>query len=153
MVQKFKCEFKISLAPFITISFYSYLVQTFLCHHMYLFNHIISTLVLSCPEVLRLLPGGRKKNDNQSSYDRLFLILRSLNLVLIRFHHRKKINTVNSRFKKVHSSFFKSRVVWFKKDLCSESKNQSHRGIPAIRKVQKISSRFKCSWSYYNWGC
>ncbi len=29
-------------------------------------------------------------------------------------------NTVNSRFKKVHFSFLKSRVVWFKKDLCSE---------------------------------
>ena len=31
--------------------------------------------------------------------------------------------TVNSWFKKVHFSFLKSRVVWFKKDLCSESKN------------------------------
>ena len=85
MVQKFKCEFKISLAPFFTISFYSYLVQTFLCHHMYLFNHIISTLVLSCPEVLRLLPGGRKK---MTISDRLFLILRSL--VWIRFITEKK---------------------------------------------------------------
>ena len=35
----------------------------------------------------------------------------------------KKHGTVNSRFKKVHFSFLKSRVVWFKKDLCSESKN------------------------------
>ena len=34
-------------------------------------------------------------------------------------------STVNSRFKKVHFSFLKSRVVWFKKDLCSESKNRS----------------------------
>ena len=33
-------------------------------------------------------------------------------------------NTVNSRFKKVHFSSLKSRVVWFKKDLCSESKNR-----------------------------
>ena len=32
---------------------------------------------------------------------------------------------VNSRCKKVHFSFLKSRVVWFKKDLCSESKNRS----------------------------
>ena len=28
-------------------------------------------------------------------------------------------NTVNSRVKKVHYSFLKSRVVWFKKDLCT----------------------------------
>ena len=34
-------------------------------------------------------------------------------------------NTVNSWFKKVHFSFLKSRVVWFKKDLCNESNNQS----------------------------
>ena len=86
-------RFKISLAPFFTISFYSYLVQTFLCHHMYLFNHIISTLVLSCPEVLRLLPGGRKKNDNQSRYDRLFLILRSLICIMYKVSSQKKMNT------------------------------------------------------------
>ena len=36
-----------------------------------------------------------------------------------------KNSTVNSWFKKVHFSFLKSRVVWFKKDLCSESKNRS----------------------------
>ena len=35
------------------------------------------------------------------------------------------LGTVNSRFKKVHFSFLKSRVVWCKKDLCSESKNRS----------------------------
>jgi hypothetical protein len=34
-------------------------------------------------------------------------------------------STVNSRFKKVHFSFLISRYVWFKKDLCSESKNWS----------------------------
>ena len=32
-------------------------------------------------------------------------------------------NTINSQFKEVHFSFLKLRVVWFKKDLCSESKN------------------------------
>ena len=37
---------------------------------------------------------------------------------------RWKWDTVNSWFKKVHFSFLKSRVVWFKKDLCSESKNR-----------------------------
>ena len=31
--------------------------------------------------------------------------------------------TVKSWFKKVHFFFLKSRLVWFKKDLCSESKN------------------------------
>ena len=39
------------------------------------------------------------------------------------FHDQRR-GTVNSRFKKVHFSFLKSRVVWFRKDLCSESKNQ-----------------------------
>ena len=34
-------------------------------------------------------------------------------------------DTVNSQFKTVHFSFLKSRVVWFKKELCSESKNRS----------------------------
>ena len=34
-------------------------------------------------------------------------------------------NTVNSRFKKFNFSFLKSRVVWFKKNLYSESKNRS----------------------------
>ena len=34
-------------------------------------------------------------------------------------------NTVNSWFKKVHFSFLNLRVVWFKKDLCSEFKNLS----------------------------
>ena len=34
-------------------------------------------------------------------------------------------STVNSRFKKPHFSFLKSRVVWFKKDLCTEFKNRS----------------------------
>ena len=33
--------------------------------------------------------------------------------------------TVNSWLKKVYFSFLKSRVVWFKTDLCSESKNRS----------------------------
>ena len=32
-------------------------------------------------------------------------------------------STVNSRFKKVNFSFLKSRVVWFKKNLWSDSKN------------------------------
>ena len=32
--------------------------------------------------------------------------------------------TVRPRFKKLHFSFLKSRVVWFKKDLCTESKNR-----------------------------
>ena len=34
-------------------------------------------------------------------------------------------STVESRFKKFHFSFLKSGVVWFQKDLCSESKNWS----------------------------
>ena len=34
-------------------------------------------------------------------------------------------STVNSQFKKVYFFFLKSKVVWFKKDLCSESKNRS----------------------------
>ena len=33
-------------------------------------------------------------------------------------------STVKSWFKKVHFFFLKSRLVWFKKDLCSESKNR-----------------------------
>ena len=34
-------------------------------------------------------------------------------------------STVKSRFRKLHFFFLKSRVVWFKKDLCTESKNRS----------------------------
>ena len=33
------------------------------------------------------------------------------------------LGTVNSRLKKVHFSFLKSSIVWFKKVLCSESNN------------------------------
>ena len=42
------------------------------------------------------------------------------------------ISTVNSRFKKVHFSFLKSRVIWFRKDLFSEFKNRSSEKIPYI---------------------
>ena len=34
-------------------------------------------------------------------------------------------STVKCWFKKFHFSFLKSRVVWFKKKICSDSKNQS----------------------------
>ena len=36
----------------------------------------------------------------------------------------KKFITVNSRFKKLLFSFLKLRVVWFKKDLSTESRNR-----------------------------
>ena len=42
--------------------------------------------------------------------------------------------TVNSWFKKVHVSFLKSRVVWFKTDLCSESKSRSSEKMPYVGK-------------------
>ena len=42
------------------------------------------------------------------------------------------INTVNSRFKKAHFSFLKLRFVWFKKDLCSESKNGQLKKMPYV---------------------
>ena len=44
----------------------------------------------------------------------------------------KFMGTVNSRFGKVHFSFLQSRVVRFKKDLCSESKNQLSEKMPYI---------------------
>ena len=54
--------------------------------------------------------------------------------------------TVNSRFKKVHFSFLESRVVWFKKDLCSESKSWSSKKKCHMfpRRMKKRSS---CSGS------
>ena len=53
------------------------------------------------------------------------LITKGGHMTQLTFQDLKNIPTVNSRFKKVHFSFLKSRVVWFKKDLCSESKNRS----------------------------
>ena len=41
-------------------------------------------------------------------------------------------STVNSRFKKVNFSSLKSRVVWFRKDLCSEPKNRSSKKMPYV---------------------
>ena len=49
-------------------------------------------------------------------------------------------NTVNSRFKKVQFSFLKSRVVWSKKYLCSESKNQSSKKNALCRWICNLRS-------------
>ena len=48
--------------------------------------------------------------------------------------------TVNSRFKKVHFSFLKSRVVWFKKDQCSKSKNRSSEKNALCRQICNLRS-------------
>ena len=50
------------------------------------------------------------------------------------FNFVKLINctTGKSRFKKLHFSFLKSRVVWFKKDLCTEFKNSSYQKKNAL---------------------
>ena len=43
-----------------------------------------------------------------------------------------KINMVNSQFRKAHFSFLRLRFVWFKKDLCSESKNGQPKKMPYV---------------------
>ena len=52
----------------------------------------------------------------------------------------RKYGTVNSRFKKLHFSFLKSRDVWFKKDLCSESRNRSSEKNAWCRWICKLRS-------------
>ena len=52
----------------------------------------------------------------------------------------KKDSTVNSRFKKLHFYFLKSRVVWFKKDLWYESKNRLSEKNALCRWICKLRS-------------
>ena len=82
-----------------------------------------------------------KSKPNTTSYyfySHLLGVFRPIINGLINNYHNKTIQrvlwglsgqsnsyTVYSGFKKVLFSFLKSRVVWFKKDLCSESKNRS----------------------------
>ena len=49
-------------------------------------------------------------------------------------------STVKSWFKKVHFFFLKSRLVWFKKDLCSESKNRLPPKNPLCRWISNLRS-------------
>ena len=47
---------------------------------------------------------------------------------------RESIHTGESRFKKPYFSFLQLRVVWFKKDLCIESKNRSSKKMSYVGK-------------------
>ena len=51
------------------------------------------------------------------------IILLYIRNVYLPEDYKRIIITVNSQFKRPHFSFLKSRVVLFKKDLCSESKD------------------------------
>ena len=52
----------------------------------------------------------------------------------------KTKGTVNSRFKKLHFSFLKSSVVWFKKDFWYESKIRSSEKKSLCRWICKLRS-------------
>ena len=65
----------------------------------------------------------------------------------------KVINTVNSWCKKVYFSFLKSRVVWFKEDLCYESKNQLSEKNALCRWICNLRSflnrEFTVLWDFF----
>ena len=59
-------------------------------------------------------------------------------------------SAVNSRFKKLRFSFLKSRVVWFKKDLLYEPKNQASERNTLCRWICKLRSLLNRVFTVFN---
>ena len=82
------------------------------------------------------------------------LVFSNLNSKLFMFHcvRPNLPRYANSWFKKVNISFLKSRVVWFKKDLCSKPKNRSSerntscRWICNLRSFLNLEFTILCIW-------
>ena len=55
----------------------------------------------------------------------------------------QNLTTLKSWFKNVHFFFLKSRLVWFKKDLCSESKNRLPEKNALCRWISNLRSFLK----------